>query len=100
MREYKNLPHPTDEPEKFSQYLRDNNEVLHEGDFWILIRNSYEEDQLVLWLKRPAEYMGEIFMFEWADLDTYFKIHKDNYWYINNRSRKSVPNRLHLHIKL
>lgn len=110
MREYKNLPHPTKEPEAFNQYLRDNNEVLAETDYWIVIRNSFIKDQLVAFCKLPVATFQE-YALSWTDTvkernlmlcEPYsiMGMHKKDYIYINAEVDKSVPDRLHFHIKL
>lgn len=104
MRTYNNLPDATLESEAFNQYLRDNNEVITENIVWIVIRNSYIKDQLVAFCKFPVKNISE-----YKDID-YLSKESAFYWifeeysgkhiYINADKDKSVPNRLHIHIKL
>lgn len=100
MREYKNLPHPSKEPEAFNQYLKDNNEVITENYYWILIENSFIENQLVLFLLSAKSYFSELNELELRNLQMILHHYKDKHIYINADKDKSVPNRLHLHIKL
>ena len=56
MRDYKNLP---TEKEAFNQYLRDNNTLIYENEDWIVIKNSYIENQLVIFSKHEVRYITE-----------------------------------------
>lgn len=99
-RVYKNLPHPTDEPGAFNEYLRKNNKVIEENISWILIENSYIDDELVCFCKLPFAYMDEIGPIEQEDLAGILRNYKDNKTYINATKDKSVADRLHWHIEL
>lgn len=101
MRKYKNLPHPTKQPEKFNEYLINNNKVVIQHLFdWILIENSFIENQLVLFAKRSVQYFNELNELELKSLQVILYPYKDKHVYINADKDKSVPNRFHLHIKL
>lgn len=108
----KNLPDPITECEEFNQYLRDNNKVVREGEYWILIENSYIPNQHVAFCKLPVrdfdDYMlhalesqvysdKEDLLFEPIML---FAANNNEHIYINATKDRSVPDRLHIHIKL
>lgn len=100
MRDYKNLPNPETQIEEFNQYLRDNNLVLDENRSWILIRNSYIENQLVLFSKLNRKYFYEITHSELDDLSDFTLTYWNKHIYINAEKDKSVADRLHFHIKI
>jgi len=100
MREYKDLPHPINEPEKFNQYLRDHNTVIDDGHSWLTIRNSYIKGQLVVFSKRSKEDIGDLTLKEWRMLLPIFEVYPGHHIYINDTEDQSIPNRLHFHIKL
>jgi len=99
-RDYVDLPDPIKEWEEFNSYLREKNLVFCENEYWILIKNSYIDDQHVLFCKLPFSSVYEInndMMKAMLDiLGPYGCYH----WYINACKDRSVPNRLHIHIKL
>jgi hypothetical protein len=100
-REYKNLPNPTTEPKEFDEYLRKNNELILETDFWILIKNSFIENQLVCFSKNPyAQGIGDLLKEELIDLQNILSAYQEKHIYINALENKSIPNRFHVHIKL
>jgi hypothetical protein len=103
-RTYNNLPDPTEFPEEFNQYLRDNNKVILENLMWIVIQNKYIENQLVAFCKYPISNIHEYEQIQYPsrDLAFYwlFKHYSGKHIYINADEDKSVPNRLHFHIKL
>ena len=98
MRKYKNLP-KIDSLE-FNQYLRDNNILVLETEYWILIRNSYIDNELVCFIKSFKRYLYEADANEIMELFEILKTYKKKGCYINADNDKSVGNRLHLHIKL
>ena len=97
---YKKLGVPSPEDiEAFNDYLRENNEVLEETEDWILIKNRYIDNQLVLFSKRVAE-LHELGGFELGEMADILKKYKHGMWYRNAVEDRSIPDRLHLHIKL
>ncbi len=107
MRKYNNLPDPTNEPEAFNQYLRDNNEVVEEIPLWIIIKNSYIKDQLVAFCKLPVKTMLEYttktpatMSEQYANFIALFLVYEGKHIYINADKDKSVLKRLHFHIKI
>lgn len=101
MRTYIGLPNPDIEPIKFNNYLIQNNEVVADSNYWILIKNSYIDNQLVLFCKQPIKYLTELDWNSFKQLKLFLeKFAKGKEVYINADEKKSVPNRLHLHIKL
>lgn len=100
MRNYIGLPNPDTQPEEFNQYLRVHNIVITESSSWILIQNSYIENQLVLFAKDPIKYLGQLDWTAFKQLKMFLANYQDNEVYINPDERKSVHNRLHIHIKL
>lgn len=101
-RTYKDLPDANRELVPFNQYLRENNIVVKETPYWILIKNSFINNQLVLFTKLNKRYLYEVYNVSeaYAELIDYLEEYKHNHIYINADKDKSVPNRLHLHIKL
>lgn len=106
-RSYNNLPHPTKEPEAFNQYLRDNNEVVQENAFWIVIRNSYLKHQLVAFCKFPVGKAADIndvikapLLSRYQAFLWIFTEYDDHHIYVNKLKDRSVPDRFHVHIKL
>lgn len=110
MRKYKNLPHPSREVEAFNQYLRDNNEVVGELDYFLIIKNSYIPRQFVSFCKLPVKDLKQLFDYTEDKSDLWNKVRNeflahfitygDKHIYINEPKDKSVPDRFHLHIKL
>jgi hypothetical protein len=102
MRNYKNLPNPEIEVEEFNEYLRKNNEVIFENNSWIAIKNSYIDNQLVIFCKFNVKYITNLTNNALVDLRLVLSGTNTagKHIYINADSDKSVANRLHLHIKL
>lgn len=99
-RTYKNLPNPDTQIEEFNEYLLNNNTVINEGTYWILIQNSYISGQLVLFAKQPRKYLHDCTADELQEMVNMLADYCKHYMYINADHNKSVPNRLHIHIKL
>ena len=102
MRAYNPPPPPPEQVQKFNQYLEEHNEVLDENNDWVLIKNSYEKNRLVLWYKYNARYLIEL---DDIALIRLRNIIENNYleskkMWINADKDKSVPQRLHLHFKI
>lgn len=100
MRNYSDLPNPAIDTEGFNQYLRDNNKVLFDCSSWILIENSYIPNQLVLFSALNRMYLSDCLTAELESLADILQDYNGKHIYINADKDKSVPNRLHLHIKL
>ncbi len=104
MREYKDLPDPTLEPEKFNQYLIDNNKVVKDTIVWLIIENRYIEGQLVAFCKYPVKDIAEYRDINYPSKDIafiwLFEYFSGKHIYINADKDKSVLNRLHFHIRL
>lgn len=110
MRKYKDLPDPIKEPEKFNQYLRDNNRLVLELNYFIVMRNSYIEGQNVAFCKLPvADLVDALYQLDGdekelekftADFISIFMAYPGRKIYINANKDKSVPDRFHIHIKL
>lgn len=97
-RKYKNLPNPNTQIEEFNEYLRKNNELIRETKNWILIKNSFIPNQLVLFNKNNLKYLSEISIDEFVELKFILKDYDEKKFYVNAAKDKSVPNRLHIHI--
>ena len=99
-RDYKDVPDPEKEPMEFNTYLAKNNEVVYEGRYWILIKNSYVKNQLVLFsTESKVRYLSQLSYpasFELFAILLAFAENKSVY--INKDEDKSIPDRLHLHI--
>jgi len=100
MQTYINLPNPQKESLQFNQYLYNNNIVLQQSKYWILIENKYILKQLVVFSLLPRKYLIECNHLEVIDLFTILSAYKEKHVYINKDKDKSIPNRLHLHIRL
>lgn len=100
MTTYENLPHPSFERVKFNKYLRDNNEVLTSCKSWIVIKNSYIENQVVIFSTQDKKYITELSPLELVEMTKMLLPYRGKEVYINSDANKSVPNRLHIHIKL
>lgn len=107
MREYENLPDPELDVEGFNQYLRDNNVVVKENEHFIIIENSYIENQLVAFakvsVKDASDYQNYPFENQLQALKDYLGIFADYpqcHNYINAILDRSVKKRFHIHIKL
>lgn len=100
VRNYKNLPDPNKKVKEFNQYLLDNNKVIGEYIHWILIKNSYIKYQYVLFCKLNRKYLGDISVAESMELHDILSLYKGKEIYINPDHLKSVPDRLHLHIRI
>lgn len=108
-RNYENLPHPIHEPEKFNQYLRDNNIVVLELEYFLIIRNSYIKKQNVAFCKLPVSDLEEVLYLLGsskealqdftADFISIFMAYQKRNIYINAKEDRSVPDRFHIHIK-
>lgn len=92
------VPSPNN-AEEFNQYLRDNNEVVLENNCWILIENSYIENQLVLFCKENMKTFSSLTPMATKELLKIMDMFNDKHIYINAHKDKSVPDRLHIHIK-
>lgn len=99
MRNYKNIPHP-DEIKAFNEYLKENNEVVYQNRHWLVIKNRYIKKQLVAFIKTKRHFITDCTPSELTSLAPIIKKYKHNHIYINSAQEKSLPNRLHIHIKL
>jgi len=94
------VPHPFKAPYRFNNYLRQNNRVLNENTNWILIKNRFIDNQLVCFAKLEITELKQVSRAAYLDLVDIIDKYKDNHIYINSIKDKSIPDRLHLHIKL
>lgn len=97
---YIDLPDCEKEVEKFNEYLLKNNEVIENGKYWLLINNKYIKKQLVCFLKLNKKYLTELNIEETLELYKIIEQYKDKHIYINADKKKSIRNRLHIHIKI
>ena len=93
-------PDPIEKWGEFNVYLRTHNEVIKDNANWILIENSYIPGELVLWSVWPYTDIADLSPQSLLSLPEMLEPYRDNYKYINANKDKSVPNRLHIHIKL
>lgn len=92
-------PNPIAEPEEFNQYLRDHNTIVSENDLWILIKSSFEKDELVCFAKFISEKFYDLDSVDFECLQGILEPFQDSKWYINKKTDKSVD-RFHIHIVL
>lgn len=99
-REYIDLPDPDNDPDGFNNYLISNNKVVNKLHDWIVIENKYIPKQLVIFCLQPKSYIYQLNEREWLALRSIMFIYASKHVYINSEKDKSIPNRLHLHVKL
>lgn len=109
------MPNPAEKPEAFNQFLRDNNRVVRESDYWLMIENSYESTkdniQYVVFCKLNVKDMDEYYIHllqtetfsdredMFAEVIMILAANNNDNVYINAIEDRSIPERLHIHIK-
>jgi hypothetical protein len=93
-------PNPNRRPDEFNQYLVDKNEIVQYRGNWLIIENSFIKNQLVVFCLDNVRYFHELWEEDLVVLQNILRRYKDKHVYINADKDKSIPNRLHLHIKL
>ena len=113
-REYKDFIDPKKYPEGFNEYLRNNNVVVEESEYWIIVNNSFIKGQLVAFSKLPVADAKELYAADVVllsgrpnfqvrteailELGKILSTYPDKKVYINALEDRSVPNRWHIHI--
>ena len=99
MRKYKNLPNPQKQVREFNRYLLDNNKIIKNTKYWVLLKNKFIKNQLVIFAKIDVKYLVDIEHKHFESLKEILKPYKKHRVYINSDKEKSVVNRLHIHIQ-
>ncbi len=100
MRKYKNLPDPQKQVREFNRYLLNNNKVIENTKYWVLLKNKFIKNQLVIFAKMDVKYLNDIDQQHFESLKKILEPYKKQRVYINSDKEKSVVNRLHVHIQI
>lgn len=76
---------PAQDTDAFLDYLREHNEVLHEGENWLVIKN-FKYGWPTAFLKGKPDFTE---LMEW---------YPDEEWGKKSSDKQTVPSRFHLHI--
>lgn len=95
------VPDPIMFPERFYNYIKENNVIVTENKHWILIVNKYIPNQLVCFAKMSkSRFLTDLNNEEFASLQEILSKYRSKTLYINADTEKSIPNRFHIHVKL